>query len=201
MSKIKTHRDRLSLQAGLTMIEILITIVVVSVGLLGLAGLQIAGLKGTSNSALRTQATVLANDIAERMRANLAAVDDNRFFAVTSEVGIDCSTPPAKFCEEHYDGTQMVASAACTPAEMAAYDINIWVCGEVSGSTRVGGVKNLLSNANATIACVDTNPPSGADSDDCTNRSPHRITLNWNERKISDKTNNINETLSMTIQP
>lgn len=189
------------LQAGLTMIEILVTIVVVSVGLLGLAGLQITGLKGTSNSAMRTQATVLANDIAERMRANIAAVDDNRFFAITSEVGVDCSAPPAKFCEEHYDGTQMVPSASCTPAEMATYDVNIWICGEVSGNTRVGGVKNLLTNATATIVCVDTNPPSGPDADSCTNRSPHRITLNWNERNTTENPNAINESLSMTIQP
>ena len=188
-------------QSGITLIEILITIVVVSVGLLGLAGLQLVGLKGTSNSAMRTQAALLANEIAERMRANKTAVDDNRFYAVTSELGVDCANPPEKFCEEHYDGSQVVASASCTPAEMATYDINVWVCGRVSGDERVGGVKNLLANADATIVCVDTNPPSGADDDICTNRSPHRIVLNWNERKTSDNAHDINESLSMTIQP
>jgi len=188
-------------QHGLTMLEILVTIIVVSVGLLGIAGLQIAGLKGTRNSALRTEATVLANDMAERMRANMVAVDDNRFFAVTSEVGVDCTTLPVKICEDYYDGSNMIAAASCNPAEMAAYDINIWVCGELAGNARVGGVKNLFQNSNATVACVDTNPPSGADSDICTNRSPHRITINWNELKTSDKANDINESLSLTIQP
>jgi len=198
---MRNKKRTIQKQHGLTLLEILITLVVVSVGLLGIAGLQIAGLKGTRNSALRTQATVLASDIAERMRANMVAVDDNRFFAVTSEVGVDCTSLPVKFCEDYYDGTNMVAAASCTPEEMANYDINIWICGEVSGDTRVGGVKNLLLNSNATIACVDTNPPSGADSDICTNRSPHRITINWNEFKTTDKTNNLNESLSMTIQP
>jgi len=188
-------------QHGLTMLEILVTIVVVSVGLLGIAGLQIAGLKGTRNSDYRTQATILANDMAERIRANMVAVDNNRFFAVTSEVGVDCANLPAKYCEDHFDGSDMVPASSCSPEEMATYDINIWICGEVSGESRVGGVKQLLPGSDATIACIDTNPPSGADSDICTNRSPHRITINWSGLKTNAKATDINESLSMTIQP
>jgi type IV pilus assembly protein PilV len=55
---------------GFTLIEVLVTIVVVSIGLLGLAGLQINGLRANVSSEARSKATLLANDIIERMRAN-----------------------------------------------------------------------------------------------------------------------------------
>jgi type IV pilus assembly protein PilV len=55
------------------MIEVLIALVVLSVGLLGVAGLQIVGLKGNLSAAFRTQASYLADDIIDRMRANYVA--------------------------------------------------------------------------------------------------------------------------------
>lgn len=62
---------------GLTLVEILIALVILSVGLLGLAGLQTLSLKFNTSAYYRTQATQLAYDIADRMRANRAeALDD-----------------------------------------------------------------------------------------------------------------------------
>lgn len=60
-------------QAGFTLVEILVTVVVVAIGLLGLAGLQAASLKFNSTAYQRSQATSLAYDIADRMRANASA--------------------------------------------------------------------------------------------------------------------------------
>jgi type IV pilus assembly protein PilV len=57
-------------QAGTTLLEILITVVLVSVGLLGLAGLQLTTVQNTNSAAERFEATTLARDILERMRAN-----------------------------------------------------------------------------------------------------------------------------------
>ncbi|HEY4210629.1 MAG TPA: type IV pilus modification protein PilV [Steroidobacteraceae bacterium] len=56
--------------AGFTLIEALIALVVLSVGLLGVAALQMTGLRASMSAASRTQATYLANDILDRMRAN-----------------------------------------------------------------------------------------------------------------------------------
>lgn len=61
------------LHRGFTLIEILVTVIVLSVGLLGLAGLQAASLKFNSTAYQRSQATSLAYDIADRMRANVVA--------------------------------------------------------------------------------------------------------------------------------
>ncbi len=58
---------------GFSLIEVLVAIVLLAVGLLGLAGLQVASLKHNHNSYLRTQATFLAHDAIERMRANRVA--------------------------------------------------------------------------------------------------------------------------------
>lgn len=55
---------------GTTLVEILVTIVVVSIGLLGILGLQTVSLRNNHSSFLRGQATVLATDIIDRIRAN-----------------------------------------------------------------------------------------------------------------------------------
>jgi type IV pilus assembly protein PilV len=59
-----------NLQSGTTLIEILITVVLVSVGLLGLAGLQLTSVQNSNSAGERFEATTLARDILERMRAN-----------------------------------------------------------------------------------------------------------------------------------
>jgi len=55
---------------GFSLIEVLVAVLVLAIGLLGLAALQSTAMKFTDSAASRTQATVLAYDILERMRAN-----------------------------------------------------------------------------------------------------------------------------------
>ena len=65
-------------QAGLTLIEVLVAVLVIAVGLLGLAGLQAGALQSNRIAYERTQASLLAYDITERMRANRnAAIGGN----------------------------------------------------------------------------------------------------------------------------
>ena len=56
--------------AGFTLIEVLIAMLVLAVGLLGLAGLQATSLRNNQSAYNRSQATQLAYDLADRMRAN-----------------------------------------------------------------------------------------------------------------------------------
>jgi type IV pilus assembly protein PilV len=58
------------LQRGVTLLEVLITIIVLSIGLLGYAGLQTVSLKNNTSAFQRSQATLLTYDIVDRMRAN-----------------------------------------------------------------------------------------------------------------------------------
>lgn len=55
---------------GFTLLEVLVALVILSVGLLGLAGLQTTGIRNNHSANLRSQATILAYDIADRIRAN-----------------------------------------------------------------------------------------------------------------------------------
>src|SRR5882724_11312914 len=65
---------------GFTLVEALVALVVLSIGLLGIAGLQITSLKANHGSATRTQAVYLAYDIIDRMRANQkAAITDHAY--------------------------------------------------------------------------------------------------------------------------
>jgi type IV pilus assembly protein PilV len=58
-------------QRGLSLLEVLVAIVILSIGLLGMAGLQAASLRASQGSHYRAQAAQYADDMAERMRANL----------------------------------------------------------------------------------------------------------------------------------
>jgi len=66
--KSRKHRAR-----GFTLIEALVALVVLSIGLLGVAALQLTSLRSNHSSAMRSQATFLAYDIIDRMRANREA--------------------------------------------------------------------------------------------------------------------------------
>lgn len=57
-------------QQGTTLIEVLIAVVILAVGLLGMAGLQATSVRTNQGAYYRSQASILANDMADRMRAN-----------------------------------------------------------------------------------------------------------------------------------
>ncbi len=57
-------------EAGATLIEVLVAMVVLAIGLLGLAGLQATSIQSNHSAYYRSQATLLAGDLADRMRAN-----------------------------------------------------------------------------------------------------------------------------------
>jgi type IV pilus assembly protein PilV len=62
------------LQCGVSLVEVLVAVVVLSIGLLGLAGLQASGVRVGQSSIHRSQAALLAYDMVDRMRVNVANV-------------------------------------------------------------------------------------------------------------------------------
>lgn len=100
-----------STQRGFSLIEVLVSLVVTSIGLLGLAGLQASGLRNNTTAYIRTIATQQAYDITDRMRANRAGIDAGDYDSITAAVG---------------DPGCGAEGSACTPAQMAAYDAYIW---------------------------------------------------------------------------
>jgi len=168
--------------SGFTMIEILVTLVILSIGLLGLAGLQIGGLRANMGSEQQSKATLMADDIIERMRANPLGVEANGYAAIDS-ANLDCGRLPSPFCSNYNDGSEHAAEN-CTPTEMATFDAWVWACGmPVSSQTLPGGVVNRLSGGAATIQCVDADP---ADGDPCSPGSQHIVSVSWQSRAPSE---------------
>lgn len=68
-------------QRGATLIEVLVAMLILAIGLLGLAGLQTVSVQSNQGAYFRSQATILANDIVDRMRANrVAALADRSIY-------------------------------------------------------------------------------------------------------------------------
>lgn len=114
ITRIVTTPDRAPRQRGFSLIEVLVALLVLSIGLLGLAALQTTSLQFNTGSYHRTQATFLAYDIIDRMRANIDVVadsDGNAYDQPTSTdvtMSTDCDT------------------AICTSAQLAIYDVRKW---------------------------------------------------------------------------
>ncbi|GAB2584368.1 type IV pilus modification protein PilV [Nitrincola alkalisediminis] len=83
-------------QKGATLLEVLIATVVISIGLLGLAGLQVKSVQNNYNAYVRSQASLLASDLAERMRAAPQQTADtyliNSFPNLAEFNALDCGT-------------------------------------------------------------------------------------------------------------
>lgn len=187
---------------GLTLIEVLVTLVILSVGLLGMAAMQFTGIRSANGSSYRTQATLLVDDLVERMRANPTAVNDNAFMSINSTTDIACGTVPT-YCSDSYNGTVAVTAASCSTTQMATYDINVWFCGVYTSGIRQGGVTATLPQATASIVCTDTEADvSSPDADACTDTSPHTISVSWiepNPQREGPAT--IQQTVAITMQP
>ena len=61
----KIHKE-----SGFSMIEVLVALLVLAIGLLGVAGVQLLSMQQTANSTLRSEATLYAQTAADRVRAN-----------------------------------------------------------------------------------------------------------------------------------
>lgn len=84
--------------AGLTLVEILIALLVISIGLLGVAGLHAMSLRNNYDALMRSHASALAGDMIDRMRANRAAVTDGGDYdgiAVDTEIVVEDDSPQA----------------------------------------------------------------------------------------------------------
>lgn len=80
-----TNAPSIRSQQGVTLIEVLIALLVLSVGLLGVAALQTNALKANQSSLMRSHATNLSYDISDRMRANRQDALDGAYLTIYDE--------------------------------------------------------------------------------------------------------------------
>ena len=111
-------------QSGFSLIEMLVAIVILAVGLLGLAQLQITAMKTNSQSATSAAATALAQQVVEK----IAAIDaDDAMF--TSSTGVTWDGSPVTVAgagtyDITYDVTQVLANGTAIP-NLFRIDVNV----------------------------------------------------------------------------
>lgn len=112
----RRSKARARVESGVSLIEVLITLVVFGVGLLSAAALQTISKKANYDALQRTAASHLAYDLMERMRANTSALVN---YLPAAELGDGSQgAEPAPNCRS--------LGAACTAAELAAHDLWQW---------------------------------------------------------------------------
>jgi type IV pilus assembly protein PilV len=97
-------------QQGFSMVEVLVALVVLCVGMLGIASLYVVTLQSSGSAISRTQAVNLASDLGDRIRANRNVPDSYTFDGTGTLTDQSC----------------VGSSASCSPAQMAAHDLFIW---------------------------------------------------------------------------
>ena len=117
--------SRISRTSGFSLIEVLIAVIILAIGLLGIAGLQVTSKRTSFEALQRVTAVMLAQDIVERMRANKAQL--STYTAAADVTGT--LTAPGTNC----------TSAACTPAQIVTYDLYQWQQAIVGASETKGG--------------------------------------------------------------
>ncbi len=154
---------------GFTLVEILIAVVIFSIGLLGIAGLQVAGMRFTHGSQLRTIAVGQVESMADLMRANLFAVQNGKYNV--KDTAIPQTTTPD------------CATVVCNSTERAAYDLKVWNYHQDNSPIQSNADALPLGNG---VVCRDSTPNDGASGNwACDNSGDvYAIKVEWQERTV-----------------
>lgn len=173
---------------GVTLIEVLVAIVITSIGILGFASLQFLGLNSNQSAYSRSQASFIASDLSERMRANIDGMNANAYAPFDSAGIIACNAVPANFCDERNNGGTAEVAQACDATQRATNDLFVATCGYSGNdytdpSEKTSLILDLLPNGRIRIQCNDS---VTTDADPCTDFSDHTITVSWFESNEGD---------------
>jgi type IV pilus assembly protein PilV len=173
---MKTIMTRHKTSSGLTLIEVLVTMVITSIGLMGLISLQMQALKATQDAGNHSHATWILNDLASRIRANRES--SLSYIGAVNCPAASTTVLPAVVCSNYATGSARVNSAVCTGPEMAAWDLFEVACGLPRDNLNINGnpIDALPSNPGLpwgpTLAVT-------CDTPGCTNGDPLILTLTW----------------------
>ena len=169
-------------QRGFSLLEVLIAVVVVSVGFLATARMQIEGLRSSQNAYFLSQATFMMRDMADRMRANPEGISNGDYRGIETST---TTTWPA--C--------MTSQTECSATDIATADLASWSRYLHVAPNSVGFIPTLPSS--------DSIPAKGTvsfdigDVDDI-NDDTYTISVFWSERI---GTADAEQSLSMKVFP
>jgi type IV pilus assembly protein PilV len=142
---------------GFSLVEVLVALIVMSIGLLGIAKMQAAALSNTAIASIRSLAAIEASSLASSMHAN-RGYWSSPFVATTITLSGSTVTPnvaPVADC----------VAVSCSPAGLAAYDLQQWT---------TAALQVLPPDYQATITCTPTVTPPN-----CT------IQIQWAEKSVA----------------
>jgi len=120
MSREKRHAR------GFTLLEVLVALFVLSLGLLGLAAMQMTSLSFNTDAYMRTQATILVYDIIDKMRTNPIGVASGEY-DVPDTATADTKVNTYTSCSGSGGTCKCDSStAACSVANLALFDLGTW---------------------------------------------------------------------------
>jgi type IV pilus assembly protein PilV len=165
---------------GFSLIEVMVAVLIISIGLLGVAKMQALSLSNTGNSRLRALAAIEAGSIASTMQA------DRGYWTTTTVVGTDVTaTIAGPTVTNASDGTLSTpqtcsgTTANCSVAQMASYDLQNWA-----------------TNLNAVIpsdgVTIDCNLPTATGNVTCT------IVVTWIENLVNSNSAQTNSAATQT---
>ena len=125
---------------GFSLIEVLVSLLILSLGLLGVAGLQTTSLRSNQTAYFRSQATAAASDIIDRMRANPQGVADGKYDAIDS-----ANLPSDPNCID----------TGCNAADLADHDIIDWATNTLASLPSGAGTVSVDNMGTATDASDD----------------------------------------------
>lgn len=140
------------------MIEVLISVLILAVGLLGMAALQMNGLRNNQTAYFRAQATQLAYDMADRMRTNIDEAQNGTYDNGAAS-GDDCAT------------------SACNESQMVGYDFAQWTA----------DLAAQLPSGTGSV-CIDSTPEDGdTGSPECDGTGTvYAIKVWWDDDRSGD---------------
>jgi type IV pilus assembly protein PilV len=118
---------------GVSIVETLVALVIISVGMLGIAGLYLSSLQAGRSANLRVQALNLASELGDRIRANRQGLGKYTATATDTGTSHDC------------------AADRCTPQQIAENDLFVW---------KRAITEALPANANGQVKFIDNAAPA-----------------------------------------
>ncbi|MGQ7845568.1 type IV pilus modification protein PilV [Granulosicoccus sp. 3-233] len=178
-------------QQGVGIIEVLVALVVVSFGVLGMAGLQLTGMKHSNNGFNRSKALILTENIATRMRINEQGVSNGFYDGFDSGNDANyCNVRPVPYCQ----ASKGAAAQSCTAAELAAFDLFSVSCGDWGSEGASGGVEDQLpAGARLVVDCNDS---------PCEDTSTYTLSVSWPEnRTVRSDDAPVERRVQMVLRP
>lgn len=146
-------------QRGVTLVESMIALLVISIGLLGIAALQLTAMSQNTSSLNHSQAVWIANNMADRIRANVCDINQAPTYN-----GIDTINGYSQDCSGNF----------CNNLQMVVADAADWT--DMVQTLPAGRGTVVLNNSILTISVMWDDDGTGANGTGCNPANANDLT-------------------------